>query len=334
MIAVAAPMPRPAPVMISTRVMTCKNTSRVCANVGSVGLERRYRFGVFFFDAESGELTRDGRPIRLQPQPGQVLATLLARAGEVVTREELRRAVWPGDTFVDFDRGLNFCIAQVRSALGDEAGAPRYIRTVPKKGYEFICPVEAASLAEPVARLAEPDGRLRGRRMWLALAIAAAAILAASAYFARQRGSGVPIVAVARFDNETGNPELSAFGDTLTDTVVEQLTGLSGGNFDVVGNAALLRRPRDQRDLAAIATSLHAEYIVLTQLQRDNEQLRVLSHLIHLPEQTHVTVSRTDGIANQSLPATDEIAARIARTFAPHVRDRDVRAASRRAPSP
>src|SRR5438309_6172028 len=104
-----------------------------------------YRFGVFEFDARTLDLSREGRPIRLQPQPAQVLLTLVANAGRIVSRDELRQAVWRDDTYVDFDRGLNFCIAQIRSALGDDAGAPRYIRTIPKKGYEFVCPVDADS---------------------------------------------------------------------------------------------------------------------------------------------------------------------------------------------
>src|SRR6184192_413916 len=81
----------------------------------------RVRFGMFEFDPASGELRREGTLVRLQPQPAQVLAYLVARPGEVVTRDALRDAVWGDDTFVDFDRGLNFCIAQIRSALGDAA---------------------------------------------------------------------------------------------------------------------------------------------------------------------------------------------------------------------
>src|ERR1700732_1498727 len=101
----------------------------------------RVRFGVFDFDTASGELRRDGVPVRLQPQPAEVLAILVARAGEIVTREALRQALWGPETFVDFDRGLNFCVAQIRAALGDSADAPRFIRTLPKRGYQFMGPV-------------------------------------------------------------------------------------------------------------------------------------------------------------------------------------------------
>src|SRR2546430_2687231 len=97
----------------------------------------RVRFGIFDFDPETRELRREGQTVRLQAQPAQVLEVLLQHAGEVVSRDTLRLAIWGTETFVDFDRGLNFCIAQIRAALGDSADSPRFIRTVPKKGYQF-----------------------------------------------------------------------------------------------------------------------------------------------------------------------------------------------------
>ncbi len=97
-------------------------------------------FGLFEFDPLSGELSREGRPSRLQPQPARVLAALVERAPEVVSREDLRQQIWSEGTFVDFERGLNFCIAQIRSALGDTADSPRFIETLPRRGYRFIAP--------------------------------------------------------------------------------------------------------------------------------------------------------------------------------------------------
>src|SRR5436190_1811001 len=108
----------------------------------------RVRFGLFEFDPATGELRREGALVRLQPQPAAVLALLIQRAGEVVSRETLRDAIWGGDTFVDFDRGLNFCIAQIRGALGDAVDSPRFIRTLPKRGYQFIAPLESVESLE------------------------------------------------------------------------------------------------------------------------------------------------------------------------------------------
>jgi DNA-binding winged helix-turn-helix (wHTH) protein len=102
------------------------------------------RFGVFELDLTAGELRKSGVRLRLQGQPFQVLALLLQRAGEVVTREELRQQLWPSDTFVDFDHSLNTAINKVREALGDSASSPRYVETLARRGYRFIAPVEAA----------------------------------------------------------------------------------------------------------------------------------------------------------------------------------------------
>jgi DNA-binding winged helix-turn-helix (wHTH) protein len=101
------------------------------------------RFGVFELDLNAGELRKSGVKLRLQGQPFQVLALLLERAGEVVTREELQQKLWPSDTFVDFDHSLNTAINKVREVLGDSASSPRYVETLARRGYRFIAPVQA-----------------------------------------------------------------------------------------------------------------------------------------------------------------------------------------------
>jgi DNA-binding winged helix-turn-helix (wHTH) protein len=97
--------------------------------------------GDFELDVDAGELRRLGRPIRLQPQPFKLLALLVSRAGEVVTRDDIRKELWAEDTFVDFDQGVNYCIRQIREALRDDAERPMFVATVPKRGYRFIAPV-------------------------------------------------------------------------------------------------------------------------------------------------------------------------------------------------
>ena len=108
----------------------------------SAGPQITYRFGTYEADARSGELRKNGTRLRLQEQPFQVLVALLDRAGDVVTREELRQRLWPADTFVDFDHGLNTAINKVRDVLGDGAANPRFLETIPKRGYRFIAPVQ------------------------------------------------------------------------------------------------------------------------------------------------------------------------------------------------
>ena len=237
--------------------------------------------------------------IRLQAQPAMVLSHLLAYSGEIVSREELRHAIWGDDTFVDFERGLNVCIAQIRSALGDESTSPRFIRTVPRRGYQFIHPVEAIPLASP----SEPDSEVARREFpWrtslVSLGCLALALLLIFGFVQWRRNSqgasGPAVVAVVPFDNETGDASVNRFCSALTDNVIEQLTSASQNHYMVIGNAAVLRAPRERRDLVQIAASLHAQFVVLGEVQGGGAQTRILAHLIRMPEQSHVWVVRLE----------------------------------------
>ncbi len=284
----------------------------------------RFRFGLFEFDSATQELWREGVLVRLQAQPAQVLGMLVDHAGQVVSREELRQAVWGADTFVDFERGLNFCISQVRSALKDDSTEPRFIRTVPKQGYQFIAPIErlsdGAPQAEPPSAPVENSGRKTAATLLTAATILATIIsfIALWQRFTHPAGNsaaGPPIVAVLRFDNETGNPAIDRFSDGLTDNVVEQLTSASNGRYAVIGNAQILRQPRNQRDLTAIGAALKARYIVLGQVQSNGTQVRILVHLIRLPEQTHLRVVRTERAMDDPLGLEAEIAKKVGVEF-------------------
>jgi DNA-binding winged helix-turn-helix (wHTH) protein len=108
-----------------------------------------YRFGQFELDVDASELTRAGRPVRLQPQPFKLLVLVIRNAGRLVTREEIKAALWSDGTYVDFDQAVNFAVRQIRDALGDAADSPLYIQTVPKRGYRFIAPVDPGGSAKP-----------------------------------------------------------------------------------------------------------------------------------------------------------------------------------------
>jgi DNA-binding winged helix-turn-helix (wHTH) protein len=236
---------------------------------------RRFRFGLFEFDLSTKELRREGVLVRLQSQPAQVLACLLLHAGQAVSREELHKAVWDAETFGDFDRGLNFCVGQVRLALNDDSTSPRYIRTLPKRGYQFIAPVEQVERIggdAPVPHVSTPErtevfSTTKNRFPSTAVLVCASIVLlmgiVTAAYWMRSRrdSNRHPIIAVRYF---------------------------------VIGNAHILGLPRDQRDLTAIGSTLHAGYVVLGQLQTDGAQVRILVHLIRLPSQTHLWVTRLD----------------------------------------
>ena len=180
---------------------------------------RAARFGAFEVDLRSGELRKYGIRLKLQDQPFQVLAHLLEHPGEVVTREELRLKLWPADTFVDFDTGLNSAIKKLRDALSDSAEQPRYIETLPRRGYRFIAHVENGDLPAPVSiekRLAtvlpvaprpEPPKK---RRFIVSAAVAAVLIVAAlvtwRVFFARPALTGSDVILLANFVNKTGDP--------------------------------------------------------------------------------------------------------------------------------
>jgi DNA-binding winged helix-turn-helix (wHTH) protein len=125
----------------------------------------QFRFADFEFDCRSGDLRRDGTSLKLQPQPAKVLAVLIQRAGEIVSRQELAAEVWGSDTFVDFEQGLNYAIRQIRAVLKDDAEQARFVETMPKRGYRFIAPLKEEVIpSEAVGSAIAPGGQWCGAR--------------------------------------------------------------------------------------------------------------------------------------------------------------------------
>jgi DNA-binding winged helix-turn-helix (wHTH) protein/tetratricopeptide (TPR) repeat protein len=195
---------------------------------------RRTRFGAFEVDLRSGELYKHGIRLKLQDQPFQVLALLLERAGDVVTREELHQKLWTADTFVNFDTGLNSAIKKLRDVLADSADEPRYIETLPRRGYRFIAHVENGDLPAPIPieiRLAtvppvRPKPELSNkRRIIVAAAVTAfftvAALVTWRVFFARPALTGSDIILLASFVNMTGDP---IFDNSLDKALEVKLT--------------------------------------------------------------------------------------------------------------
>jgi DNA-binding winged helix-turn-helix (wHTH) protein/tetratricopeptide (TPR) repeat protein len=150
------------------------------------------RFGPFTLDEQSGELRRDGEVVPLAPQPFRLLLALASRPGELVTREELRLQVWGEGTFVDFERGLNFCVLQARTALGDDAKQPAYIETLPRRGYRFVAAVEApVAEVPPVVTPPPPVVPPRRHLRRFSMLTAAAALLVFGVVAALQRQEAV-----------------------------------------------------------------------------------------------------------------------------------------------
>src|SRR5439155_20557493 len=142
---------------------------------GATGPHRILRFGVFQLDVRTGELRKHGVTVKLQGKPLQVLQALVERPGEILTREELQRRLWPSDVFVDFENGLNTAANRLRIALGDSAENPRYIETLARVGYRFIAPIE---VIDPSVSAAEPPQQTR--RLWLATVIVSTVLVFAA----------------------------------------------------------------------------------------------------------------------------------------------------------
>jgi DNA-binding winged helix-turn-helix (wHTH) protein/TolB-like protein len=303
-----------------------------------------WRFGVFEFDPSAGELRKEGRLVRIEPQPARALALLLSRPGEVVSRDELRAHLWDAGTHVDYDRGIAYCMGQVRSALGDTADNPRFVQTLPRRGYRFVAPVQATAAAAsgvlgpdrhggqlprehpPVAPAAPPyePAATRARRWRWPIVALTCLILTAAVWTARIRVADPrPIVAVAVFDNETGRQEFDGLALTSADIMVERLTALGPDAVGVVGNTPALRRPRADRDPAAIERETGAGYLVFGQVQTDDVGVRMVVHLIRLDDDTHLWVTRLARAPGQLADIQDVVADRLAEAVRRHVIERD-----------
>jgi DNA-binding winged helix-turn-helix (wHTH) protein/TolB-like protein len=274
-----------------------------------------YRFGVYEFEAGSGQLRKHGRPVALERQPARVLAALLARPGELVTRDELRQAVWGPETHVDFDRGLAYCLSHIRGALGDRSDNPRFVQTFPRRGFTFIAPVvvvpvqplpaaQAPTVAEllPDAPAARYDVASTPRAMRLAYVLVPVVFVLAllAAVFLATRPQAPILIAVSVFDNETGLPEYDRPVAGLSDLVVTSLSNLAPDRVAVIGNVDVLRRPRNIRNLQAVADGIRADYVLLGQLQRNDQGLRFITHVIRLRDMVHLKANRLllkDGVS-------------------------------------
>ena len=273
----------------------------------------RVAFDRFEFDPSTGELWRDGARVPLQPQPSRLLHLLLARPGGVVTRDEIRAALWGTEVHVDFDRSLNFCVAKLRAALDDDAAEPRFVETVPTRGYRFI----AADHLD-TSTISAADGAHRAdNHPWHVVAAFAVIVLAAIIVAARILQTPVaPKVVVVPFHNETGSVDLDRLAKGVSDATVARLA--ESDRLRVIGNASGLTFSFRPPDMKAIGESLGAQYLVLGQMKRDDHGMRIVAHLIRVSDQTHVWAHTYD-TDTLDLPQQSAIANDIAHAVAGRV---------------
>src|SRR5262245_27393779 len=249
---------------------------------------RVLRFGVFNLDSQSGELRRRRLKVRLPDQAFQILQMLLDHPGEVVTREELRRQLWTSDTFVDFDMGLNSAIHKLREALDDSAENPRFVETLPRRGYRFIAKVEPAS-ADPRPAVAPSDvagTRSRFRYEWIAGGLALAAIAVALGFthgwLQRPRAGTTPgsirSVAVLPFENLTGDPAQDYFVDGVTDVLTTDLART--GALRVISRMSAMQYKGAKKALPAIAQELDVDAVLEGAIVRSGQHVRITAQLV------------------------------------------------------
>jgi DNA-binding winged helix-turn-helix (wHTH) protein/TolB-like protein len=268
------------------------------------------KFGEFEADYSSGELRKNGVRVKIQDLPFRVLVIMLAHAGEVVTRDQLRAELWGAETFVDAEAGLNTAINKLRDALGDNADAPRFIETLPKRGYRFIGAIEAAgslSSGIPAVERQRP-GASRVPPFVRVMAALLIGVMLFAALVGVRRWRMTParaVIAVVLFHNETGDARYEQLAQDLTDATVVALA--ANRRYAVIGNAAILRTPRIFTDIQTIGAALGAEYLVLGQVQNAGGTLTVRAHLIHARDQTHLWATAVSGdpaALNVQIPKT------------------------------
>jgi TolB-like protein/DNA-binding winged helix-turn-helix (wHTH) protein/Tfp pilus assembly protein PilF len=285
---------------------------------------RVLRFGDFELDVSAGQLRKRGLKLRLQGQPLQVLAVLLDRAGDVVTREEIRSQIWSAGTFVDFDHSLHNAIARLRETLGDSAETPRYIETLPRHGYRFIAPVESEKAPHPSHSAPSAPPRevpvasaRSAPRALLAAGILAFLVIALAVWLAR-RGAhsttaarGLNSLAVLPLENLSGDPSEEFFADGMTDQLITDLAKV--GSLRVISRTSVMQYKGTKKALPEIARELNVDAIVEGSIIRSGERVRVTAQLLQASTDQHLWAETYDRDLGDVLKLQGEVADAIAR---------------------
>ncbi len=292
------------------------------------------RFAAFELDLRTGELRRSGIRISLPDQPFQVLRALLDRPGDLVTREELRQRLWAAETFVDFERGLNTAVRRLRDALGDSADVPRFVETLPRRGYRFIVPVSrqpAGGKAEPVAleiadaAIPTPDVTTARRliRRWAPMFIAGMAamfpvVLWVSGSFPKYPAPQSPpathrfMLAVLPFQNMTGDPAQEYISDGMTEELISQLSRLDPSRLGVIARTSVMPFKKTTKAADRIASDLGVSYLLEGSVRTTTDRIGITVRLIEPGTESQLWAGQYERDVRNLLTLQREVAEAIA----------------------
>ena len=309
-----------------------------------------FRFGPYESRPRTRELYKHGSKVKVRPQPLQLLNLLLSRAGDVLTREELRQQLWSSETFVDFEHSLNTSVKEMRAVLNDSANEPQYIQTLPRLGYRFIAPVEiverendrppsrqqvdTSSFSQagsaPVVRefgVAEfppanspdvPLVRVPSWRWWALPGLAAMLVVIAVGLLQWSRPrtrpelvNGSIMLAVLPFENLTGDAGQEYFSDGLTEEMIAQLGRIDPQHMGVIARTSVMHYKNSAEQLDQIGRELGVQYVLEGSVRRDSDKVRITAQLIRTKDQTHVWTHQYDREVNSLLSLQGEIAQEI-----------------------
>lgn len=278
----------------------------------------RIRFGPYELDARSGELSKFGRKIRLQEQPFQILVLLIDQPGEVVTREDIQKKLWADDTFVDFEHGLNNAVKRLRETLCDSADKPRYIETLPRRGYRFVAQIEVPepTPVNPVVAIHDPERLARSNRKLFAMLLMVFVLVIVTAGIGdgglRPETAGttsVRSIAVLPLENLSGDPSQEYFAAGLTDALTTELARV--GSLGVVSRTSATKYKG--KTMAEIVRDLKVDAVVEGTVVRDGNRIRITPQLIDARRDRQLWSENYDRDIGDALKLQTEIAVAVAR---------------------
>lgn len=282
-----------------------------------------YRFGLFEVDARLGELRKQGRIIKLRGRPFDILLLLLGRGGDLITRDELRQQLWPADTFVDFDHGLNSAMNRLREALGDSADSPRYIETLPKRGYRFIAPIEVVTSpppTQPVPTQPSPVHVSSPSRAVLLAAVGALIAAIVVAVFYLRIGRSAPAttkmtLAVLPFENLSAEADQDFFTDGFTDEMIAELGKLDPEHLGVIARTTTRLYKNARKDIGQIHRELGVDYVLEGSIRRAANRIRITTQLVQASDMTHLWAESYERDLSDVLTIQSEVAMKIAHSL-------------------